>query len=337
MVDVDAMLEAHVQFELQRFTSDGLAAVVSEEVAALYEWLSSVPLERLLAADRVESWIQTYLCEPELTEGAVDMGVSLVRSAHSAAAAQQATVAEVLPREIYDQFAAALIGMAELRAAITTEITTSEVYSQLIAHVLYHGIKNYLLTESVVARRVPGASSLMRMGQNALKSAAPNLEKGIDKQLTAFVNANIADSIRESRTYLDTVVDDEMLGAVADEVWQNNSRSTVADAVGLVSDDATTALADAAQTAWLHLRGTATFRDLCSRVVADFSYRHGSRPTAAVLAEAGLTPEVVTSAMVAALQPVVAVANEDGYLESRIRRRLGAFYGTIDAYERVSD
>ncbi len=331
------MLEAHVRFELQRFSAEGLAAAVAEEVTALFDWLGTVPLDQLLAPDLVEDWIQTYICEPEITVGAADMADSLLRSARAAAASQEAAVVEVFPREVYDQFASAVIGMTELRSAITTEVTTSEVYSQLIAHVLYYGIKNYLLTESVVARRVPGASSLMRMGQSALKTAAPNLEKGIDKQLTAFVNANIADSIRESRTYLETVVDDQMLRAVADEVWQNNSEAKVADAVGLLSADALVAIADAGRAAWLALRGTATVKDLCSRVVADFSYRHGSRPTAAVLVEAGLTAELASAALVAALAPAVEVALADGYLESRIRCRLGAFYGTIDAYEQVSD
>lgn len=337
MVDVDAMFEAHVQFELQRFSPEGVAAAVAEEVAALYDWLGSVPLDRLLPADRVEGWIQTYICEFELTAGAVDMADSAVRSAHAAAAAQQVEVAEVLPQQVYDQFAAAVIGMKELRAAITAEITGSEVYSQLIAHVLYNGIKNYLLTESLVARRVPGASSLMRMGQNALKTAAPNLEKGIDKQLTAFVNANIADSIRESRSYLDTVVDDQTLQTVAAEVWRNNRESTVADAVGLVTADAAATVATAVRAAWLQLRGTAMFKDLCSRMIADFSYRHGSRPAAAVLVDAGLTADVVSEAVLAALSPAVAVAATDGFLEARIRSRLGAFYGTIDAFERVTD
>ncbi len=119
--------------------------------------------------------------------------------------------------------------MDGLRKAATTQIATSEVYSRLLSHVIYQGIKNYLQSENTITRKVPGASTLMRIGQNAINTAAPKLEKTIDRQLTAFVNANIQDSIRESKRYLDKVLDQELMVEVADEVWDTNAKSTVAD------------------------------------------------------------------------------------------------------------
>ena len=220
--------------------------------------------------------------------------------------------------------------MKAVRAAVTDQITTSEVYSQLIAHVLYRGIKKYLSTESLVVRRVPGASSLMRMGQGALSSAAPNLEKNIDKQLTAFVNANIQDSVRESKRYIDDVLDEELLSQVADEVWNVNSGASVADVAGLVSAESILELNESGRDIWLHLRTAPFFLEVIGSVVDDFLARHGSRSVMDVLADVGITEAWVVDQQADVVEPLFVRAAEDGYLEERIRARLSAFYESYD-------
>ncbi|MEI6622473.1 MAG: hypothetical protein WCP28_11260 [Actinomycetes bacterium] len=326
MPDLDAMLEAHVQFELDRWAPDRLAQVVRGEVDAAFTWLESVPLSEILPADLVGQWVASHVFQAPITEESVELVCAVVRSAHAAALDDDTTVSDVLPYEVFQQFAEAVIGMKEVRRAITNEVTTSEVYSKLISHVLYQGIKNYLLTESVIARRVPGASSLMRLGQNALSSAAPNFEKSIDKQLTAFVNANIQDSIRESRHYLDKVLDDELLEAVANEAWNNNADLTVADAAALVSPESLDLLTVAGQSAWLNLRETEVVTQITGQVVAAFLDANGDRMVADLATDSGVTADLVTEQVVLAIEPTVARALADGFLESRIRSWLGEFY-----------
>jgi delta 1-pyrroline-5-carboxylate dehydrogenase len=60
-----------------------------------------------------------------------------------------------------------------------------------------------VLTENVIARKVPGASSLVRLGKRGLNAAVPQLEAGVDRQLKTFVQANVSDTLKDSRRYLD--------------------------------------------------------------------------------------------------------------------------------------
>lgn len=330
MPDMDTMLEAHVQFELDQFTADRLGVAIAQEASAAFTWLESVPLSAVITPELVDDWVGRYVFDAPISDEVAEMISGAVRAAHNAALHDKTPVAELLPVDVYEELAQAVIGMKEIRQAITNEITTSEVYSRLISHVLYYGIKNYLLTESVIARKVPGASSLMRLGQSALSSAAPNLEKSIDRQLTAFVNTNIQDSIRESRHYLDKVLDDELLSAVAAEVWKNNADSTLADAAALLSNESLERLVESGKAAWLHLRSTPTVREILGQVTADFLDRNGDRPIANLLADVGITSTLVSEQLTDALTPVVARALDDGYLEVRIRARLGEFYSTYD-------
>jgi hypothetical protein len=101
MVDMAEMLEAHVRFELQRFSAEGFAAAVAEEVAALFDWLGTVPLEQLLAPDLVEDWIQTYL-RAEITSVPRRW---LTPAAVRAAAAARRRRLWSCSRARYDQFA----------------------------------------------------------------------------------------------------------------------------------------------------------------------------------------------------------------------------------------
>ncbi len=326
MPEMDAMLDAHVRHELNRLTGHGISQTLTEEIAALFDWLKSIRLDDVITRACVGDLLRHYVFQATISDELANLVASALRSAHSAATSDATLLGDLLPHESYDQVARTVIGMDGLRKAATTQIATSEVYSRLLSHVIYQGIKNYLQSENTITRKVPGASTLMRIGQNAINTAVPKLEKTIDRQLTAFVNANIQDSIRESQRYLDKVLDQELMVEVADEVWDTNAKSTVADLVGLVPVECLYDFAEAGRAAWTHLRATPFFEDLAAKVVDDFLREHGARPIASVLADVGITQDGFAGFLADLITPVFDAAGADGYLEERIRARLEPFY-----------
>lgn len=328
MTDFDAMLDAHVQFELKNWNSEGFSATVTEEITELFTWLESVALDEVLTGEFVAELVQKYMFEDTFSDEMAHAIAGAVRTAHAAALNDDTVVSELMSRDVYDQFARTVVGMKELRTAFTDQFTTSEVYVQLMSHVLYQGIKNYLVSESIVARKVPGASSLMKLGQNALSAAAPKLDKAIDRQLTAFVNSNISDSVAQSRHYLDTVLDEELLMKVADEFWNTNANAKVSGAAGLITEAQLDELLAAATEAWRQVRIPDSASALTDQVVNDVLTQFGHRPIAELLAEAGITPELVSGIVTDVALPLITRAEKDGYIEDRIRTRLAAFYTT---------
>ena len=119
----------------------------------------------------------------------------------------------------YDALVGLLADDRSVRDAVIAAVTASKGYRKLVSHVLYQGVKGYLLTENVVARKLPGASTLVKFGQKTMSAAAPNLEAGVDRRLTAFVEANLSETLRESRRYLEATLTPELLTEMADEVW----------------------------------------------------------------------------------------------------------------------
>lgn len=305
------MLEAHVQFELSAWT-DELSDTLTTQLETVFEWLDGVSLGSVFSDADLHALIAAVPV-PDLTDS--------VLAAHGAALADDTPLEEVVRREDYDRVAATLGSMTGLHEAIIDQITTSEVYADLISHVLLHGIQNYVTTESPIAR-VPGASSLMRMGQSAFDTAAPRLSKGIEKQMTAFVSANLQDTLRESRQFLSTVIDEQSVADVASEFWANNANKTVSEAADLVPQDSLVELTDVAREAIGHMLGTETFHSALQSVLD----ANAARSVGELLAEADVTPTVV----VTHVRPWVLRAADDGLVESLIRQRLTSFY---ESYE----
>lgn len=332
MTSNDDMLEAHVEFEVARWRGEPLATSLSEEVAAIYTWLAGVRLDDLTDVGAAQEAAVQILCRGDMSDDVVDAVVHVLVAGHVSLDGNPTTVVELVPREQFDRVAATVASLTEARAEVIAQVTTSEVYSRLMSHVLYQGIKNYVQSENVIAKKVPGAAALMRFGQNAVNAAAPTLEQSVDRQLTAFVNSNISDTIRDSRAFLEGALDEQVLAAVAEEVWQRNAGVTVGDAQRLVPAEAISEVVRAAWRAWLAMRSTPLVEQVVRQAVADVFAIQGQWAVADLLADAGLTEEVLTELAVAVVGPSVALAEADGFLEQRIRARLAPFYASYQGW-----
>lgn len=324
-----ALLNAHVQFELDRWRADALAATVEEECAALLAWLNTVPLADLLSPEQVTGWVTRVVVEmpiPDALVAAVEEGL---KAAYAVLRADGTQVDGLLTRASFDQATEIVVGMKGLRREVTRQVVSSAVYAMLVSNVLYDGIKSFLLSENGFARSIPGASSLLRMGQNALNSAAPNLEKGIDKQLVAFIHNNTQETLRNSERYLNKVLDDKQMWQIADEVWNENAGRSVASLTQDLDTAALVDIVDFARKVWLHVRQTTLFQSVAGAVVEEFFRAHGAQPVGALLEEMGATRAVIVREVQAFAPPLVEAARASGFLEARIRRRLEPFY---DAY-----
>jgi len=146
----------------------------------------------------------------------------------------------------------------------------------------------------------------------------PRLSKGIEKQLTAFVSANLQETLRDSRQFLTSVIDEQTITQVADDTYTRNAESSVSELAGLIPEDTLAELLAVAQEAWAHLVSTPTFRDSLQAVLEV----DASQSVGGLLAEAGVTEPFVVSLA----RPWILRAADDGVLEELIRDRLTAFY-----------
>ncbi len=334
--DVAAMLEAHVRFELARWDDDTVAASLRADVADLFDWLAGITLEDAVSVEQVLGWVDRYAAELPVSDELAGMVYEGVRAAYETLLDDETTLRELVPSASVDEVVETVIAMDELRARVIDELTSNAVYARLVSHVLYQGIKSYLLTENVLARRIPGASSLLRLGQHAVSSAAPSLEKGIDRQLLAFVNANIAETMRESKQFLGTALDDDAMRTVAGQVWADNAGRPMSELVALLPRTALDSLVESGLTVWLHLRRAPLLTRIVEQVVSELFARHGRTPVRQLLEDVGVDEQMVADELAEVLGPLLSAARQSGHLERHVRRRLLEFYGPFLSAESSS-
>jgi hypothetical protein len=326
-----AMLEAHVRYELQQWEGKPFRLWLQEEITALFEWLAEVRLDEVMAPAQLVGWTQRTVVTLPLYGELVEKIEQNVLAAYAFLQQDETRGDALLPRKILDQAVKQLIGLEALRDEVIHQSMHSSVYARLVANVLYQGIKGFVLTENVLAKKIPGASSLVRFGQNALNAAAPQLEQNIDRQLTAFIQTHIQETIQESEDFLRRTLDEPMIQALGDELWEANATRTLAAWTGYADPAFLSALVGLVKEFWLHYRATPQFLALVEEVVQRFWQRHGAATLRSLLDEMGITPDLAAQEAYTFAVPFLEKARADGFLEQRIRRRLAAFYVSYQA------
>ena len=326
MLIKDALIAAHIEYELQQYAPERLPGVLQDEVAALYTWLATIRVADVVQPPQLAGWIQRNILARPLPPTVVGFIQENLIVALELVQDDQTRVQEVLPKPAYARAVAAVSELGEMRREVIHEIVRSSVYSRLVANVLYFGIKTFLVTENGMARAIPGATSLLRLSQNALNATVPHLEKNVDKQLVAFIDDNIQQTVAESEDFLNHTLDAELVRRLGEELWESLHSTTLAHLAGTLDKDAVGAGSAVIQETWEHLRTTALAEDIAQAVVRSFFLRYGKQDVRTLLEQIGLDEATAREELLALAGPLVEQAHAGGYLEARIRARLTPFY-----------
>jgi hypothetical protein len=322
----DALLAAHIEYELQQYAPARLPAAIRDEVTALYTWLATVKVADLLPPPQITAWLQRNVLQRPLPAALVDFIQENLEVALELLQDDQTLVPTILPKPAYDRAVVAVGEMGDFRRQVIHEIVSSSVYSRLVANVLYFGIKTFLVTDNGMARAIPGASSLLRLSQNALNATVPQAEKNVDKQLIAFIDDNIQQTVAESEAFLDRTLDTALVQRMGEELWESLRSTTLARLTGSLDKQAVTAGSDVIQEIWQQLRTTTIAEDILEAVVRSFYLRYGKQDVRTLLEQLDLGPETVAEELLALAAPLFEQARAGGYLEARLRARLAPFY-----------
>lgn len=282
------LLEQYVQYEVQRWSAGRVEETLRGEFDALWALLGDLTLREAASVSQVTAIAQRVLCETPITPDLARAIEEAVVVIHESLLRDKTSVSDLFPHRRFEQLLEVLVGLKSLRRELVGQVTASSVYAMLVADILYHGIKSFVLTDNVLARTLPGASSLIRFGQKTLNSAAPNLEKTIDRNVIAFINANIKATVSQSEAFLDSVLDDEMFWKIGAETWDSNAHRSVGEFAAFIDGASVLDMTDLTLQSWDYLRTTHTFRTCLQQVVTLYFGRYGDTPVTALLERAGL-------------------------------------------------
>ncbi|MGK5094890.1 hypothetical protein WDW89_23130 [Deltaproteobacteria bacterium TL4] len=326
-------LEAHVQYELGQLQGDSLIRGIEEEVGAVYDWLKEVTLNDLSSPDKVMAFVKDRILStsilPEIKELLRDLG----KGVYDYFKENGTVVENILSRELYDQASEQSEAKKRVRRELIHEALNSKVYGRFLTDILYNNTKEFMLTGNPISKKLPGASKLLKFGQNFVKENLAGFEESAEKMIKEFIEKQIGVSIKQSEEFLNRGLDSDLMDIGKEEVWRQTSPLKLYRIMDTVGTDNLDESEEVVEAYWEEARKDPLLLDLITVCVNVYFTKNGERSLQAVIEDSGLSREEIIGEGKRFAIPAIEKAMESGFLKERITARLEKFYYSKSALD----
>jgi hypothetical protein len=305
-----------------------LAGRIDQEVAQAYQWLAQTSLSELVDKDHIKEIVMRLVRNSPYTDELHQAALRLLVAGIQAEMNQDVTLAQIVPKQEYDSIVKHVARFEQVRIDIIRGILNSPIYSDLISDVLYHGIKDYIMTDNPITKMVPGVSSLMKMGARTVNKAMPNLEASAETTIKKYIAANINRSLALSEKILNNSLDERNIRKVADHFWNSVAERSFSEASGYVDENQIDQSLVMAKSLWLEVRKTTYLENLIGFVVDHIFAEYGERPIKPLIEELGFDAGYISQELQHAVPHLLASQTTRDYVQSRVKAELASFYGS---------
>ncbi len=320
--------EAHVRFLLSRLQAEGLEATIERELAAVFEWGSSVSLNDVIDRELLVTTVMRLVEHAPFNQELRNIVVKGVVTGIQSELNDGTNIKALVPKAEYDKAVSHFAQFEKLRMDVVRLVLESPMYSELITDVLYHGIKDYVMTENMVVKKVPGVSALMKAGAKQLNKAMPKLEAAAEGTIKKFITGNLRSSVELSERVLNNALSEGNIKTIADHFWTTVSEKDFSKFKGYVSEqdiDETIAIGDGL---WSELRSAEYLHNMIEKIILHVLDENGNKPLAELVNEIGYTQDYLASELKQILPGLLGRDALWALIEQRVRSNLSDFYGS---------
>jgi hypothetical protein len=292
----------------------------------LFEWLEEVSVNDFLTARIVWKWFQRNVIDFPISDEIFAFLTECSKKIHLSVRNDKTKLGDIIPKEQYDKLIENLIDLEELRNEIINQVVSRKIFSMMISNALYKGIKGFIVSENILVKNIPGASSLLKVGMELMNITTLGLAGSIDEKMKGFVESNIQNILKDSERFLVASLDEELLKELADELWEASSKYRGNSTTEYIDVGHIESAAPIVKDIWLHVRKSAFFSKLCRTLIDYFFERNGDKKIRTLLEEIGITKAMVLGEINEIAKPVLKNRVVRSYLEKRIRARLERYY-----------
>ncbi len=333
---IHQLLEAHVDHELHRFKTGNYKQAIDEEVSAAFEWIKTIKLKEVMTAEQILGIIRRNVVELPVAGGITELTGEMSRMVLASRQNRKTAMEEIFARKQYDDIVDKIVSMEDARKGLIHRLVNSSAYSRQISEVMYNGIKEYILSENIVVKKVPGLSSLIKAGTFAVHKTMHSLEVAMENRIKTFIQGNLEYTLKNSERSLNSYFNNDRIVDMSEEIWAATAQTRLSEYFNTIDADDMEDFIVIGYDFWMHFRGTPYFKGIYTELVKYFFKKYGDRELDILLEEVGVTREMVIQELIAALSPGIEKALSTGYLEERIRTRLKSFYFSPEAASLLS-
>lgn len=315
------LLDAHVAWEMQQLEDAAFEKAVREEVAALWQWLGKTDIATVLPQKEVKAFIERNK-SILITAPVKEYITSLVGDARDFVEEKDWEVGDILHKKHYDAVVDRLLELEEARNELIGKVVKNPFYSDLIANILYNGIKSF--TQEGGALQKSPVGGLFKLGQGLMQ--ASGLEDAIDTNVKKFISANLQKTLAQNEKYLKDKLSNAQLKKMSNDAWDKVSDFDLKNITKHIKPSRVDRALPVFEEYWNEVVISKAFEESVEFVLDHFYKANGKKPVAEVLGDLTITEEKAALEAVQAARPWVTEMKKSGYLEARIRARLERFY-----------
>lgn len=330
-VIVKKLLERHVQHELSRFEAPDLMDWIREETGKVFDWLNSTKLNQIITAEQIKEVIHRNVVERQIPGAITEVAGDAASRLFSDDLHLNTPLNEIIGSGEYEDFVDKLLELHEQRNNGLDLIIDLPIYKELISDVIYQAMIRYIYDSNVISKKIPGVSSLLKMGRAAVHKTAPKLEGAVEENVKSYIADNLGFLLHESKTFLLESLTDEQLKNSAQELWDAIENRTLGEfQEGMDSLDLSEFIVLGYEF-WLRFRQSKYFKDRYELVVDYLFERYGDNTLDLLFDDFLITTDTITEEVERFAPKILNTLKQSGQLEALIRRRLEHFYHSDSA------
>ncbi len=327
------LLELHLEHEMAAFEGEAFVKFLREEMAILFESIKPLTLQQFVDAEQVKQVIARNVVENDIPGAIIEIAGDAASQLFSSEMHKSTSLNKIFSAKQYEEFVDKILELPEQRKKGINHLIELPIYGDLISGVLYQAILRYIYDENIVSKHIPGVASVLKFGKRMIDKTAPSLEGAVEDNVRAYIAANLAFMLRESKAFLENSLTEAEIKASAMELWDTLESKTMGDfQQGMDAIDLSEFIVLGYEF-WKQFRKTKYFKD-CYELIVDYVFEvYGQTTLGVVLEDMMITPDRLMQEAELFAPKVLAALKENGLIEAFLRRKLEGFYSSQAALD----
>lgn len=323
------LFEKHVAFELAAWSGPLAPKQLERLLESLYDYVAQRSLEQVLPEAEALRLAREILLRGNPPKAAEDLGREILLTFLEGLEGRPELVSEIVGREAFLELVEVVIRHEGLRVEVVHALVNNQVFGMLIAEVLYTGIQDFA-KDNKLAQSIPGAQSLLKLGQNFLNQTVPGLGEGFERNVKEFIRNNADRMARSSEEFLNRSLKPDVLRDAAAKLWDDNQERSVRELVALLREGSSLGYEKPAAKIAQAFRESSLASGIVDLAVRACYGKLAALSLGEIAGIVGLEREVALSELQRAGTLWLSLAREGGFLENQLRARLSDFYQSAE-------
>lgn len=320
----NALFNAHKQHLLAQFAPEQIEATLSQEINAFLDWSQTQPINAVVKLADIQSIAQRYILQQAVSTGLHQQISHLIKAAINSPLNDKTYIHQLIEHKDYLAIVDKIASHEQLRKDLIHTAVGNPVYAKLLSDIVYQALNDYLVNENPLAKKVPGMSSLMKMGKGIMESTGGNA--AIESALKSYLHKNTQKIVDISEKILLKTLDAKQIHHVADQLWHKIKGAPLSIGKQYIADSDIDFAINEGLKVWNHFRKTTYAQEMLNELIAAWFNTFTDRDGVSLLADLNISREQLVTEILVFAQPVIAQMLASGFIEQRIEVQLQAFY-----------